>query len=260
MLRELLSRLRRRTPKSVKTLLRKAGLTSLIDACVWSLPSPAGYFKMGGPGVFGTYVAYPYEPEVVNILVNLVRRGWICADVGAHLGYYTLLLAKLTGAEGKVFSFEALPENAYWLKRNVHLNALDERVVVENLAVAEETGVRELRAPEHYTNEWSLVRGAPHGQSVSVSVTTLDTYFAQGPRLHFIKLDVEGAECLVLQGARSVLKRDRPLLLLELHGEEGRSSVLMLEELDYQCFSLEGERLSTSSLPRYVLARTQEQV
>ena len=67
---------------------------------------------MKGPGVFGTYVERSYEPSVTWALVRLIRPGWACVDVGAHLGYFTLLLAHLVGKVGKVFAFEAHPENA----------------------------------------------------------------------------------------------------------------------------------------------------
>lgn len=110
---------------------------------------------MKGPGVFGTYIEKPYEPEVSSLLVNLIRPGWICVDIGAHLGYFTLLLAHLVGERGRIFAFEALPENARWLMENVALNGFADRVTVENLAIADGGHLLvRLNAPLHYSSEY----------------------------------------------------------------------------------------------------------
>src|SRR3954452_10318404 len=78
----------------------------------------------------------PYEPEVQDYISGLVGRGWTCADVGAHEGIYTRLLADLVGHSGQVVAFEAHPENAGRLRSSLR-NERRSRVTVENLAVTD---------------------------------------------------------------------------------------------------------------------------
>src|SRR4051812_17405569 len=77
-----------------------------------------------------------YEPDVQAVSARLVRPGWTCADVGAHEGIYTRLLASLVGESGKVVAFEAHPDNARRLKKSLGRDIRD-RVVVENVAVTD---------------------------------------------------------------------------------------------------------------------------
>jgi FkbM family methyltransferase len=211
---------------------------------------------MKGPGVFGTYLEKPYEPMVAQALCRLIQPGWVCADVGAHLGYFTLLLAHLVGEEGHVFAFEARPENCRWLEENIALNRLTARVTVENLAVSDgsQTFVY-LNAPAYYTTEWSIVRASPVHRSLEVQAIALDQYFAKGPHVNFIKMDIEGAEYLALQGMRRLLQRDRPISPIELHGEEGQMAAELLNGSEYTLTDLEGQPIAGPVFPSHILAR-----
>ena len=225
---------------------------------LWELLPPLHGLRMKGPGVFGTYVEQPYEPDVSGALANRIRSGWTCVDVGAHLGYFTLLLAHLVGEKGHVFAFEALPENARWLRENVALNDFTVHVTIENLGVTDgKEPTVWLNAPLHYTSEWSIVRPSPVHRSIKVQATSLDQYFARGPKVDFIKMDIEGAEYLAFQGSRSLLLRDRPLCLVELHGEEGQRAARFLMELGYRVEDLQGSPISGPPFPRYILARAE---
>jgi FkbM family methyltransferase len=211
---------------------------------------------MKGPGVFGTYVERLYEPAVTQALMRTVQPGWVCVDVGAHLGYFTLLLARLVGETGCVFAFEALPENARWLRENVALNGFTDRVTVEDLAVTDgKQPVIRLNAPLHYTSEWSIVRRSPVHRSVKVQTVSLDEYFAGRTGVDFIKMDIEGAEYIALQGSRSLLQQHCPLCLIELHGEEGQMAARFLLEMDYHVEDLEGQSLHAPPFARHILAR-----
>ena len=162
--------------------------------------------------VFGTY-----EREVISVLLRVVKPGWTVFDAGAHIGYFTLLLAKLVGPRGRVVAFEPFPENFRALEENVRLN--DQRnIVLEECAVAATSGTASLRSNDanRLTYTASLVQGRPISE---VKVVSLDDY-ARGrqERIHFIMMDVEGAEADVLKGMQSILRRDLPTLLIELHG------------------------------------------
>lgn len=254
--RSILTLGRRIVPQSLKVLLRRTGAFCHLDDISWELPTPLQGLRMKGPGVFGTYIERLYEPDVTGALMERVRPGWICVDVGAHLGYFTLLLASLVGDTGRIFAFEALPENAFWLRGNVALNGFAARVSVENLAVTDgRQPVVRLNAPPHYTSEWSIVRSSPIHHSIEVRAACLDEYFARGPKVDFIKMDIEGAEYLALQGSRSLLQRDRPSCLIELHGEEGQMAAQFLVEIGYRLESLEGQSLFGPPFPHHILAQ-----
>ena len=169
--------LRHLLPDSLKDRFRKLGWFRSVDDLIWDLPGPLSGYRMKGPGVFGTYVEKPYEPLVAQALCRLLQPGWVCVDVGAHLGYFTLLLAHLVGEAGHVFAFEAHPENVRWLQENVDLNTLTGRVTVENLAVSDSSEkVVQLNAPLHYTCEWSIVRTSPVHHFLEIPAISLDQY------------------------------------------------------------------------------------
>ena len=170
----------------------------------WELPPPlAGYRIYMGSEPERQY-AHEYEPLVTAALARLVTSGFHCADVGANIGYTTLLLADLAGADGTVVAFEPLPENAERIRRNVALNGIGARVQVVEVAVADhEEAVRSASSRIHVRS--IDPSGRPRGSALSVAATILDAYFANR-RLDFVKIDIEGAERLAVRGMRNVLR------------------------------------------------------
>jgi FkbM family methyltransferase len=162
--------------------------------------------------VFGTY-----EREVISALQRIVKPGWTVFDIGAHIGYFTLLLAKLVGPQGKVVAFEPFLENFRALGENIRLNN-KQNVVIEQCAVAATSGMLSLRSND--TNQLTYTASLVHGQPIcEVKVVSLDDYVAtQLEGINFVIMDVEGAETDVLKGMQSILQRDSPTLLIELHG------------------------------------------
>jgi FkbM family methyltransferase len=187
-------------------------------ARVFELAAPLEGYKMSlewrssKAFVFGTY-----EREVVSALLEVVKPGWIVFDIGAHVGYFTLLLAKLVGLKGRVVAFEPFPENFQTLEENVRLNGA-RNIVLERSAVAATSGMASLRSND--SNRQTFTASLVHGQPGSeVKVVSLDDYAAgQREQIDFVMMDVEGAEADVLMGMRSILRRNLPLLLIELHG------------------------------------------
>jgi FkbM family methyltransferase len=155
-----------------------------------------------------------YEPAVVNAIHNIVKPGWVCADVGAHLGYITLLLAKQVGPKGKVIAFEPFPNNFQVLQSNIALNGY-KNVVLENKAVMDSSGWVSLKPLGDDPLPYSTFAHLGSGGCVAVS---LDDYWEnRTDRLNFVKIDVEGAEAAVLRGMERILCQDRSILLVELH-------------------------------------------
>jgi FkbM family methyltransferase len=186
-----------------------------------------------------------YEPQLQAAVARVVQPGWTCADVGAHRGVFTRLLAELVGEGGRVVAFEAHPDNARKLRKSLP-GAVCDRVVVENLAVTDGSAERvSLHAGRrHASEEWNIVgtdlEGRPTPAELEVGATSLDSYFAERP-LHFVKLDVEGAEAEVLRGMRRLLRDRKPTLAVEFHTEPGWAGRSELLEAGYRLVSLGGD-------------------
>lgn len=192
------------------------------------------------------YLEPNYEPRVCKAIQRLVRPGFVCADVGAHVGYMTLFMAKLTGETGRVFAFEALPENAEMLQRNIRLNHLSQRVAVENVAVTDRSqpSVTLFRGPSSF--ESSAVGDTNRGH-FTVPGKSLDDYFASHTALHFLKMDIEGAETQALCGMQRILRTLRPTILLEVH-DAGWPAVDQLLAAGYLLHDLELQPIDVATM------------
>lgn len=155
-----------------------------------------------------------YEPALRHALESHVRPGMVVADVGAHVGFVTLHLARLVGPTGHVFAVEPDPGNYALLRRNCELNGLAQ-VTLFPTAVSDRPGFVEFAAEGTTTS-----RLARHGdaRAIRVAADTLDRLLAAAPRpVSLVKLDIEGAESAALRGSSSLLRGHRPLWIIEVH-------------------------------------------
>jgi FkbM family methyltransferase len=206
--------------------------------------------------VFGTY-----ELEVKQALLQIVQADWVVFDIGAHIGYFALLLAKLVGPSGKVFAFEPLPENFRTLQENVRINGCS-NIFLENRAVAETSGMVTLKSndTDRLTYTSSLIEGQP---IIDIEAVSLDDFTAGlQERVQFVMMDVEGAETAVLKGMRSTLQRDFPALLIELHGMdqwgESHSALQELHSMDYSFRYLDGPGAQVHILAEHRIVETND--
>lgn len=162
------------------------------------------------------YLSDDYETHTLTVIERLVHSKFVCADIGAHIGYTTLLLAKLAGPEGYTYAFEALPDNAALLQRNVELNDYTGRVAVENFAVIDRT-LEQLTLQLGRSSFESTTCCHEPIRQVRVPATALDDYFKRDSKLDFVKMDIEGAEVQALEGMKRLLTESRPIVLLEVH-------------------------------------------
>lgn len=164
-----------------------------------------------------------YEPEQTRLFEAHVAPGATVLDVGAHVGYYTLLSAVLTGPTGRVLAFEPNPANAAFLRRHVAINGLD-NVRVEQAAVSDAEGT----ARFDFGSGSGTGRLADSG-AIEVRTVTVDGVCAEhGLVPAALKIDVEGAEAAVLRGAAATLERARPVVFLSTHGPDAHRKSLDL--------------------------------
>jgi len=166
-----------------------------------------------------------YEPALQSALRTLIPAGAVVYDVGANIGYVSLLLAKAAGEAGRVYAFEALPDNVERLQRNLALNGIGARVQVVAKAVTGAAGP--VRFLVHASGGMGKAAGSagrddPYSAELIVDGISLDEFVYSGhnPLPNVVKMDIEGGEVLALPGMRRVLKEARPLMLMELHGPE----------------------------------------
>jgi len=143
-----------------------------------------------------------YEKETTSMFEQILKPGMVVVDVGAHVGYFSLIAARKVGSGGKVFSFEPDPINYELLQRNIDLNGYT-NVTTVNAAVADEIGTRTLFQTALDSGRHSTYHhGLPENGSVEVETWTLDAFWESQdwPTVDLIKVDVEGAEVDVLNG------------------------------------------------------------
>ncbi len=154
-----------------------------------------------------------YEPGTTAFLERILKPGMGVVDVGAHVGYYTLLAARRVGPQGRVFAFEPEPTNHELLCKNSQLNEY-RNIMAEQKAVGAQSGTARLYLSDLDSGSHSLYRAhgehVEHGERfVDIGLVSLDAFLEQQgwPRIDLIKIDVEGAESDVLRGMQKVLGR-----------------------------------------------------
>lgn len=175
-----------------------------------------------------------YEPETVPLFFRLALRAEVTVDIGAYVGYFTMLAAH-ANPRGRVFAFEPLPSVYRRLQRNVVLNRLS-NVECREAACGAEEGTAEFyhvdaELPTSSSLSFDFMRAATDLKRTLVPVLTLDSFVAAQrlDRLDLVKIDTESTEPDVLSGALTALGRHHPMILCEVL--KGRGSETALEEL-----------------------------
>jgi FkbM family methyltransferase len=184
-----------------------------------------------------------FERKETEYVRKIVQPGWVCVDVGACFGWYSVLLSQAVGACGQVHAFEPVKPNFECLTANVALNDAT-NVRTNNVALGDRPGRLQLYLPFDGVSASFRPHAAISKCSIlETDVTTLDAYAQQAglTRLDFLKADIEGGELLFLKGGRQTLERFKPTLLLEiqahsthLFGYEPEAVFNFLEELGYR--------------------------
>ncbi len=156
-----------------------------------------------------------YEPHMQKVIAQVVKPGGVFYDVGANVGFYSLLASALVGP-GKVIAFEPLPANVAFLYRHLRLNAI-KNVEVFELAICDQVG----SSPFEQEGTGAMGRLQAEG-SLRVATATLDSLLQEQKIAppNYIKMDIEGAELKALTGAQGCFRRHKPVLFLATHGSE----------------------------------------
>ncbi|OGT93976.1 MAG: hypothetical protein A2083_05765 [Gemmatimonadetes bacterium GWC2_71_9] len=206
------------------------------DAVILRGPGVGLRFNPGDSNI--SYLLGLAEPLVQAALGEHLGRGMVFYDVGANVGFLTLIGARLVGATGRVVAFEPHPASAAALRHNAALNGFAHVTVVAR-AVGRAAGTAKLALREESTLA-RLAAPGETGPTVDVEMVAIDDLVAAGairpPAL--VKIDVEGAELEVIAGMRRTIAAHRPTILCEMHGTNAAFAAQMAE-LEYGVTALE---------------------
>ena len=225
------------------------------------------------------YATGIYEPDVVRSLESHINPDAFVIDLGAHVGFYTLLAAGLVGPRGRVYAFEPQVVVRRVLARNVALNGYESRCRVLPYAVADTTGSRTLFVRSQQSDQSSLFAGNNVSEKAIVETVSLDEFFAaEGwPPVDFIKMDIEGSEKAALEGMRELSARNPQLRLVmefgvdlaKRAGYSGQELATVLLELGFRTgYPLETSRTNfrledgwpTTVYDNFLLTKEEKQV
>jgi len=183
-----------------------------------------------------------YETHVTTYMRHLLKPGHVVVDIGANIGYYTLLAASQVGDTGKVIAFEPHDQNCTLINMSLQANKFT-NVVVHPYAVLDKKG----------EIGFNIVEGSSNGvidliktSRYQVDAIQLDTFLKNEHRIDIVKLDIEGAEGLALKGMHKLIQQHQPIIFTEFspHSLITRSGISAeeyldrLHELGYQLFIL----------------------
>ncbi len=177
-----------------------------------------------------------YEYKKQRALQNELKIGDVVYDIGANVGFYSLLASVIIGDAGHVYSFEPFPGNLLELRKHFEMNHIKNSTVVEG-AVSSAEG----EATFDPSGDRCMGRLAANGQ-LRVRTLMLDgMYSRQEIRLpNLMKIDIEGGEFECLRGATHVIQESRPSIFLATHGRDVHSACLeLLAKLNYQVAALD---------------------
>jgi len=179
------------------------------------------------------------------LLSALLSEGMTYVDVGANIGHHALIAASRVGGRGAIHAFEPAPAMFEALRRNMNLNSC-RNVSCNNCALGDQAGLAQFYLSDISHSCANSLGRTVHvtGRQVSVSVRTLDDYSVAAAinRLDVLKVDVEGAELMVLRGAERTIRQFQPLIVLEFSkhtiafGYEAAELAQTLRNLEYELF------------------------
>lgn len=232
--------------KSIVSIVRK-----IIGGILYKKMLPK---EFGGASIYVTpradirLLAFGWKGPANDLMLvsrKYIRSGAIVWDVGSNLGILSFCAAAKAGPSGKIFTIEADPKYAEIQNKSARrLPSTYAPVIPLCAAVSSEFSILSLVVPKngHARNHLNIVEGnAAHQTESTKAVITVTMDFLRDcwPAPDFLKIDVEGAELLALQGATRILRDDRPIIYIEVNEENSDKVTAVLLDHSYQLFSLD---------------------
>lgn len=187
-----------------------------------------------------------YEPIETEFFCRQVKKNSVVIDIGANIGYYTLIAARSVGENGKVFSFEPNPVNFSILRKNIALNGY-KNVEAVPMAVSNFTGKTKLYLSEDNSGDHRIYDSHDGRQYLEIKTIALDDYFEDSSlSINLVKIDAQGCEYAIFQGAANLFKKNDVKVIVEfwpvglkMFGTEPEEFLNLLSEYGFHIFKLE---------------------
>lgn len=208
-----------------------------------------------------------WEEYESNLFEKSIQPGDTVLDIGAHIGYYTLIAARKVGPKGKVYAFEPLTKNFNLLKKNVEANGYT-NVELINAAVSNKVGIAKLfLSNEDNYGDQRIYDSEESRKTLRINTTTLDKYFSNRKGVNVVKMDIQGSEMLALKGAIQLFKRSRKLKVftefwpkaLRQAGSSATEYLNLLKRYRLELYEVSNEKASVKKVsPKTLLGRYPE--
>jgi len=203
---------------------------------------------------------YEVEKKETMLWKNILKEGQTIFDIGANIGYYSLLASKRIG-DGRIYAFEPVKQTFERLTKNVKINNF-KNIKVNNLAVSNEEGTVDIYVANSKNTGTSSITNHMHfnGDKQTVKSLTIDHFVKSNniEAMDIVKIDVEGAEMMVIEGMEKSLRKFNPIVMIELiderlkaAGSSIKEAYDFFEKLDYKSYQLD-RRLEMRSSEKYL--------
>lgn len=179
-----------------------------------------------------------FEPNQTKIIKSLIKKGDIVIDIGANIGYYTILMSQLVGDKGKVYAFEPEEENIRLIEKSIKYNNI-KNVILYPLALSDKDGEESFFINKVNMGGHSLIKTKESVKEIKMKIRKLDTLINED-KIKLIKMDTEGSEKKVLKGAKKLIGKTDPILIME-DGQElmqDKEVKKILEKQQYILFDI----------------------
>lgn len=207
-----------------------------------------------GSGATHRYWLGSYEIEKQILIEKFTREGYVAYDIGANVGFFSLLFSRLVGKTGIVYAFEPDPKNCYYLRKNLEINKIT-NVKILSLALYSVEGYETFFSP---TSHSAHIGGS--GDFI-VRVDTVDNLIERGlVRIpDVVKIDAEGAELEILKGMDKTLKKSKPIIFISVHNFSGadlgeKIYEYLEEEKGYALYDLHLKKVDKMNIPGELIA------
>ncbi len=173
-----------------------------------AVSSPAGTIHTDSPDRLLAALFWKYRLDAsleYSVYTSMIKPGMTVLDIGANIGFLTLLFSRLAGGTGKVIAIEPDPDNFRLLQKNVAVNGLA-NVNCENMAAAKEYGTIKLFRSEEHRGDHRVFDSGDGRSFIEVRAATVDSLTGPGGKADFIKMDIQGAEIQALEGMQRTLR------------------------------------------------------
>ncbi len=193
----------------------------------------------------------PYGSKLFrDLLIDNIREGDIALNIGANIGYYTVLMAKKAGESGKVYAFEPDHENFNILRKNIACNNCLNIEPVKK-AVSDKDGKAKLYLDEYNQGDHRIYDSGDNRKFIEIETISIDNFFKKNQKIDFILLDAQGSEFSILKGMKNIINKNSNIKIitefspyhLRKSGCSPEDYLNLIRKLGFNIFDIDEKRM-----------------